>query len=76
MCTGQYHLSKIKGKYFSVSDEADAEKVARAISSKKYPEICINEQCSGMQFEIIKQIINKSFSDSLPNKSSFERGMI
>ena len=73
MCLGEFVPRKSKGKYFSVENVDDAKKIASAIIENKYPEICINEQCSGEAFEEVKKIVNAAFEQKLPKKSMFER---
>ena len=73
MCEGKYVARKSIGKYFSVSDEDVAKKVATAIINNKYPEICINEVCSGEIFERVKEIVNNAFKQKFPEKSMFEQ---
>lgn len=73
MCEGKYVARKSTGKYFSVSDEEVAKKVATAIINNKYPEICINEVCSGETFERVKDIVNNAFEQKFPEKSMFEQ---
>ncbi|MBQ8228023.1 MAG: Stealth CR1 domain-containing protein [Clostridia bacterium] len=73
MSLGEFVPRKSKGKYFSVENTDDAKKIASAILKNKYPEICINEQCSGETFEEIKKIVNSAFEQKLPQKSMFER---
>ena len=73
MCSGQFYASPSKGKYFSVSSIAEGQAVANAIIKRKYPEICINEQCTGDLFESIKRIVNQGFQYCFPDPSSFER---
>ncbi len=73
MCTGDFVPRRSQGKYFSVENNGDAKKIAAAILENKYPEICINEQCSGETFEQIKEIVNDAFEQKLPQKSMFER---
>ena len=73
MCLGDFVPRKSKGKYFSVENADDAKKIASVIINNKYPEICINEQCSGEAFEEVKKIVNAAFEQKLPKKSMFER---
>ena len=73
MCEGLFVPRKSKGRYFSVTGEQGAKKIARAIEKQQYPEICINEQCSGEEFEQVKQIVNEAFLKRFPNKCEFER---
>lgn len=72
MCLRDFAPRKSKGKYFSVTDTNVAKKIASAIIENKYPEICINEQCSGETFERIKEIVNGAFEQKLPERSMFE----
>ena len=72
MCEGNYVLRRLKGKYFSVDGSETALKVADAIRRNRYPEICINEVCSGKVFEEAKQIINAAFAEKLCEKCEFE----
>ena len=72
MCTGNFVPRKIKGKYYSVANVKIAHKISSAILKNKYPEICINEVCSGEVFENAKKIINDAFEKVLPQKSIFE----
>lgn len=73
MSEGNFISRKSKGKYFSVKDEKTAKIIADAIIKNKYPEICINEICTGGTFEQIKIIINDAFTEKLPAKSMFEK---
>lgn len=72
MCKGQFVPRKSTGKYFSVNGEKEAQTIAEAIKKQGYPEICINEQCSGEEFEQVKMIVNKAFSENFPNECEFE----
>lgn len=73
MSEGNFISRKSKGKYFSVKDENTAKIIANAIIKNKYPEICINEVCTGETFEQVKAIVNDAFEQTLPKKSIFER---
>lgn len=73
MCEGCYVPKKSKGKYFSVDGEKTARSVAAAIIDRKYPEICINEVCSGDLFEKVKKIINEAFNRTLCDVCEFEK---
>ena len=73
MCEGAFIPRKSRGKYFSVVDENAALVAARAIKNQRYPEICINEQCTGEVFEQVKAIINGTFSETLKEMCEFEK---
>ena len=73
MCEGRYIPRKSRGKYFSVDGENTAKSVATAIVNQKYPEICINEVCSGELFERVKTIINEAFKHTLCDACEFEK---
>ena len=72
MCEGAFVPRKSTGKYFSVDGQLIAKAAAEAIIKQRYPEICINEVCSGTDFEQAKRIINEAFAYRLPNKCEFE----
>lgn len=73
MCEGCYIPRKSKGKYFSVDGENSARTIAAAIKNQKYPEICINEICTGVLFERIKNIVNEAFELTLCEACEFEK---
>ena len=73
MCEGNFIPKKSIGKYFSIDTEKSAREVAFAIKTNKFPEICLNEQCSGKKFESIKEIVNTAFEEKYPEKSIFEK---
>lgn len=72
MCEGAYVPRKSTGKYYSVDGEKTAKATAVAIAKQRYPEICINEVCSGAEFEQVKKIVNEAFANIFPNKCEFE----
>lgn len=72
MCEGAFVPKKSAGKYYCVEGEQEAKNAATAIINQQYPEICINEQCSGAEFEQVKKIVNGAFAIRFPNKCEFE----
>ena len=60
------------GKSYTVTID-NYKEVANIIKTQEQPMICINEECSMEEFEIIKKEINKAFEYILPDKSSFEK---
>lgn len=72
MCEGAYVPKNSTGKYYSLDGEKMAKAVAAAIIKGRYPEICINEVCSGAEFEQVKQIVNGAFASRFPDKCEFE----
>lgn len=72
MCRGMFVPQKSRGKYYSINDEKSARAAAKAIENEKYPEICINEVCSGEEFEKAKAVINRAFRKKFPEKCEFE----
>ena len=73
MSEGNFIPRNSKGKYYTVKDEQTAKIIVNAIVKNKYPEICINEVCTGETFEQVKVIINNTFKQKLPEKSMFEK---
>ncbi len=73
MCEKRFYPKKSMGKYFRVNDEKSAEKLALSIKKAKYPEICMNEICSGEEFEKVKIIVNTALENRYPKKSMFEK---
>ncbi len=73
MCEGTYAPRKSKGKYFSVDGINTAYRAARAIQKRKYPEICINEVCTGEHFEAAKAIINVALATRLDKPCEYEK---
>ena len=72
MCEGAYIPKKSTGKYYSLDGEKKAKAIASAIVTQRYPEICINEVCSGAEFEQVKEIVNEAFRNKFPSKCEFE----
>lgn len=73
MCEGDYFPKKSQGKYFSITGKKSAKAAAKAIKYLRYPEICINETCTGAEFEAAKKIINQAFSETLKDACEFEK---
>lgn len=73
MCEGAFYPGKSRGRYFSIDGKKTAIAAAEAIKYGKYPEICINETCSGVAFDEAKAIINKAFAEKFNKRCEFER---
>lgn len=73
MCEGAFYPRKSRGRYFSIDGKKTAIAAAKAIKYGKYPEICINETCSGEMFNEVKEIINKAFAEKFSKRCEFER---
>ena len=73
MCEGRYVPQKSIGKFFHVNGVAVAQQVATAIKHNQYPEICINEICTGDVFDEVKIIINEAFDEVLTGKCEYEK---
>ena len=55
------------------SNEKNNEKIYDAIRRQKAKMICVNDQFSGDQFEVVKDNLIASFQSVLPDRSDFER---
>lgn len=72
LCTGDFYPRRTLGKFYAV-DINNCKEVAQAIAEQKWQMISINENCTGKEFDTVKEIINKAFETILPQKSSYER---
>ena len=72
LCEGNFVPRMTAGKSYTVTIE-NYEQIAEAIESQAHQMICINEDCSFDEFEIIKERVNSAFGLLLPQKSSFEK---
>jgi len=72
LCEGNFTPRRTLGKSYTVTID-NYKEVANIIKTQEQPMICINEECSMEEFEIIKKEINKAFEYILPDKSSFEK---
>ena len=59
--------------YNLVSNHEQNKKIYSVISKQKYKLICLNDSVDDDSYVIIKEIINNSFQEILPEKSSFEK---
>lgn len=58
------------GKAFFIHEEN--EQLYEAIRKQKYKYICINDDCSEEEYEVIKKKVIDAFEEILPQKSEFE----
>lgn len=72
ICEGDIYPRKTEGKVFFV-DMNNYKDIAESIRLQQYPMVCINENCTDMEFEIIKKEFNDVLKEIFPNKSSFEK---
>ncbi|MBQ8526933.1 MAG: stealth family protein [Lachnospiraceae bacterium] len=72
ICSGDFYPRKTRGKVY-FADVQNYQDIAKEIREKKYPMICINENCSGEEFVLIKKEINDALEWLFPEKSSYER---
>lgn len=73
MSEGAFVPRKSRGKYFGIKNEKTARSVAKTIIAGDCSEICINETCTGEEFEKVKKIINSALMQRFPEKSIFEK---
>ena len=59
------------GKGYGITEEND--RVCLDIMKKRYKMICINDNCDEAVFKIMKDKVNRSFHQILPDKCSFEK---
>ena len=72
LCEGDFYPRKTRGKVFFFGWDTYKD-VIKEIDSNLHPMICLNENCTSKQFQIIKKEINNALLKKFPNKSSFER---
>lgn len=72
LCEGNFVPRRTKGKSYTVS-ESNCRDVAQIIREQSQQMICINEECSGQEFEVVKAEINRAFKELYPMKSVFEK---
>lgn len=73
LCSGEFVPKRSRGKYFSLSNMEAVEEACCAIKKRRYPEICLNDNCSEEDFVRAKDKINEAFQSVLMNKSRFEK---
>lgn len=71
LCKGDFYPRKTRGKYYNVSKN-NYKKIADDILNRRYQFVCLNEQCTPEEFELIKHDINAALETIYPEKSSFE----
>lgn len=72
LCEGNFIPRKTIGKSYVVTIN-NCEDIVNVIKEQSQQMICINEDCTAEEFEIIKCKINAAFDYLLPQKSSFEK---
>lgn len=72
LCEGDFHPRRTNGKSYVVTVD-NCKEIADVIRKQKEPMICINEECTTEEFEIIKKEINAALDELFPDKSSYER---
>ncbi len=72
LCEGDFVPRRTLGKSYTVTIH-NCEEIANVIKGQEHQMICINEDCTADEFEVIKSKINGAFETLLPNKSSFEK---
>ena len=73
MCLGDFHPRTSLGKYYNLNSQEALSDVCEAITSNKYPELCINDNWPYYGFEAAKNQLLITYASKLPNKSSFEK---
>lgn len=71
LCEGNFFPRRTQGKVFFV-DIYNYKFIADTIRKQNQQMICLNENCTSQEFEVIKQEINAAFEKILPQKCSFE----
>lgn len=71
LCEGNFSPRRTLGKSYTVTID-NYKEIAELIRNQGQQMICINEECSSREFEVIKREINSAFEFLLPNKSAFE----
>lgn len=71
LCTGEFYPKKSLGRPFTVTIDNYKEAV-RYIYDQKGQTICLSENFSEDEFEIIKSSVNEALNSILPDKSKFE----
>ena len=71
LCEGNFSPRRTLGKSYTVTID-NYKEIAEIIRKQEQPVICINEECSMEEFEIIKSEINGALEYILPEKSLFE----
>lgn len=72
LCSGEFYPRRTKGKYYNVTIN-NYKKIAEDILNRRYQFVCLNEQCTPEEFELIKEEINIALQKIYPDKSSFEQ---
>lgn len=71
ICEGSFYPRITQGKSFVVTIK-NYKNISNIIRARKYPMVCLNENCSCEEFEIIKKEINAALAELFTKKSSFE----
>lgn len=72
LCTGEFIPRKTLGRSYTVTAR-NCDEIGKVIGEQKQQMICINEDCTAEEFELVKTRINAAFRRLLPDKSSFEK---
>lgn len=72
LCKGNFYPRPTVGRAFFV-DGSHYQDAVRCIGEQAMPVLCINENCSGEEFDAVKTAVNGALAKLLPVKSSFEK---
>lgn len=72
ICEGNFVPRRTLGKSFSVNEQ-NCYEISEIITKKQQQMVCLNEDCSGIEFEKVKMVINSAFDKLYPYKSTFEK---
>lgn len=72
ICEGNFVPRKTLGRSYVLNIQ-NYEDISDVILNQTQPVICINEECLGDEFELVKSKVNATFEKVLPEKSSFEK---
>lgn len=72
LCMGEFVPRRTQGRSYTVTLE-NCDEVAEVIREQKQQMICINEECTAEEFELVKSRVNEAFQMLLPAQSSFEK---
>ena len=73
LCEGKFVPKRPKGRYFSAENMESIKRIENAITTRRYPEICINDCWDGEGFEEAKKRVADAFETILPEKCEFEK---
>ena len=72
LAKGEFAPGKPHFAYLTIGED-DVQTIRTTLANKKYKEVCVNDDPSGLDFEEEQKVIREIFDQQHPNPSAYEK---